>query len=74
MAKAYTASGQAASSLHAMTILQVYQAMVLQDLHEGDPDPELLQELRSATDYALRATKVTAQALERAVVQECLGC
>ncbi|KAL0177447.1 hypothetical protein M9458_026341, partial [Cirrhinus mrigala] len=43
-------------------------------LHEGVPDPELLQELRSATDYALRATKVTAQALGRVmstmVVQE----
>ncbi|KAL0152253.1 hypothetical protein M9458_051976 [Cirrhinus mrigala] len=40
-----------------MAILQVYQAKVLKDLHEGDPDPELLQELRSVTDYALRATK-----------------
>ncbi|KAI2660848.1 hypothetical protein H4Q32_008522 [Labeo rohita] len=71
---AYSASGQAASALHAMAILQVYQAKVLKDLHEGVPDPELVQELRSATDYALRATKVTAQALGRAmstmVVQE----
>ncbi|KAI2661120.1 ORF V: Enzymatic polyprotein [Labeo rohita] len=74
VAKAYSASGQAASALHAMAILQVYQAKVLKDLHEGVPDPELVQELRSATDYALRATKVTAQALGRAmstmVVQE----
>ncbi|KAI2643946.1 ORF V: Enzymatic polyprotein [Labeo rohita] len=74
VAKAYAASGQAASALHAMAILQVYQAKVLKDLHEGAPDPELLHELRSATDYALRATKVTAQALGRAmstmVVQE----
>ncbi|KAL0198643.1 hypothetical protein M9458_007183, partial [Cirrhinus mrigala] len=74
VAKAYAASGQAASALHAMAILQVYQAKVLKDLHEGVPDPELLHELRSATDYALRATKVTAQALGRAmstmVVQE----
>ncbi|KAL0195617.1 hypothetical protein M9458_009189, partial [Cirrhinus mrigala] len=74
VAKAYTASGQAASALHAMAILQMYQAKVLKDLHEGVPDPELLQELRSVTDYALRATKVTAQALGRAmstmVVQE----
>ncbi|KAL0149011.1 hypothetical protein M9458_055626 [Cirrhinus mrigala] len=74
VAKAYVASGQAASALHAMAILQVYQAKVLKDLHEGVPDPELLHELRSATDYALRATKVTAQALGRAmstmVVQE----
>ncbi|KAL0175185.1 hypothetical protein M9458_031153, partial [Cirrhinus mrigala] len=74
VAKAYMASGQAASVLHAMAILQVYQAKVLKDLHEGVPDPELLHELRSATDYALRATKVTAQALGRVmstmVVQE----
>ncbi|KAL0147528.1 hypothetical protein M9458_057156, partial [Cirrhinus mrigala] len=74
VAKAYVASGQAASALHAMAILQVYQAKVLKDLHEGVPDPELLHELRSATDYALQATKVTAQALGRAmstvVVQE----
>lgn len=32
-------------------------------LHEGSPDLEVMQELRSATDYALRATKVMAQAL-----------
>ncbi|KAI2653744.1 ORF V: Enzymatic polyprotein [Labeo rohita] len=71
---AFSASGQAASALHAMAILQVYQAKVLKDLHEGVPDPELVQELRSATDYALRATKVAAQALGKAmstmVVQE----
>ncbi|KAI2668937.1 ORF V: Enzymatic polyprotein [Labeo rohita] len=45
VAKAYSASGQAASALHAMAILQVYQAKVLKDLHEGVPDPELVQEL-----------------------------
>ncbi|KAL0148328.1 hypothetical protein M9458_056390, partial [Cirrhinus mrigala] len=53
--------------VHAMAILQVYQPKVLKDLHEGAPDPELLQELRSVTDYALRATKVTAQALGKAM-------
>ncbi|KAI2647677.1 Chitin synthase 3 [Labeo rohita] len=72
--KAYAASGQAVSALHTMAILQVYQAKILKDLHEGFLDPELLQELRSTTDYALRTTKVTAQALGRAmsnmVVQE----
>ncbi|KAL0152661.1 hypothetical protein M9458_052384, partial [Cirrhinus mrigala] len=74
VAKAYTASRQAASTLHAMPILQVYQAKVLKDLDEGVPNPELFQELRSVTDNVLRATKVTAQALGRAmstmVVQE----
>lgn len=36
VARAYTASGQAAFTLHAMAYLQVYQAKVLKDLHEGD--------------------------------------
>ncbi|KAI2661975.1 hypothetical protein H4Q32_007693 [Labeo rohita] len=45
VAKAYSASGQAASALHAMAILQVYQAKVLKDLHEGVPDPELERHL-----------------------------
>ncbi|KAI2645254.1 Gag-Pro-Pol polyprotein [Labeo rohita] len=65
----------AASALHAMAILQVYQAKALKELDKGSTDPEVLRELRSATDYAFRATKVTAQALGRAmstlVVQEC---
>ncbi|KAL0199601.1 hypothetical protein M9458_002788, partial [Cirrhinus mrigala] len=62
-AKAYGAAGQAASSLHAMAILQVYQAKALKQLHEGSSDSEVMQELHSATDFALRATKVTARAL-----------
>ncbi len=44
------------------------------DLHEGGHDPGVLSELRTATDLALRATKVTARSLGRAmstmVVQE----
>ncbi|KAL0162349.1 hypothetical protein M9458_041745, partial [Cirrhinus mrigala] len=66
-ARAYNASGQAASALHALAILQVYQAKALKEVDEGSTDPEVLRELRSATDYALRATKVTAQALGRAM-------
>ncbi len=62
-AKAYGAAGQAASALHAMALLQVHQAKALKQLHEGDADPGVLQELRTATDLALRATKVTARAL-----------
>ncbi len=73
-AKAYGAAGQAASALHAMAHLQVPQAKALKQLHEGDADPGVLQELRTATDLALRATKVTAQALGQTmstlVVQE----
>ncbi len=62
-AKAYSAAGQAASALHVMAILQVHQAKALKQVHEGSTDPGLMQELRSATDFALRATKVTARSL-----------
>ncbi len=58
MAKAYGAAGQAASTLHAMALLQVYQAKALKELHEGSSDPGLMQELRTATDLALQVTKV----------------
>ncbi|KAL0151729.1 hypothetical protein M9458_052955 [Cirrhinus mrigala] len=64
-AKAHSAAGQATSALHAMAILQ---------LHEGRPDKGVMQELRTATDFALRATKVTARSLGQVmatmVVQE----
>ncbi len=67
-------AGQAASALHAMAILQVHQAKALKQVHEGSTDPGLMQELRTATDFALRATKVTARSLGKAmstmVVQE----
>ncbi len=73
-AKSYSAAGQAASALHAMAILQVHQAKALKQVHEGTTDPGLMQELRTATDFALRATKVTARSLGKAmstmVVQE----
>ncbi len=71
---AYAACGEAASALHAMALLQVHQAKALRDLHEGGHDPGVLSELRTATDLVLRATKVTARCLGRAmstmVVQE----
>ncbi len=73
-AKAYGAAGQATSALHAMALLQVHQAKALKQLHEGGADPGVLQELRTATDLALRATKVTTRALGQTmstlVVQE----
>ncbi len=57
-----------------MALLQVHQAKALRDLHEGGHDLAVLHELRAAMDLALRATKVTAQSLGRAmstlVVQE----
>ncbi len=74
VAKAYSAAGQAASALHAMAILQVHQAKVIKQVHEGSTDPGLMQELRTATDFTLRVTKVTARSLGKAmstmVVQE----
>ncbi len=57
--RAYQACGEAASALHAMALLQVHQAKALRDLHEGGHDPQVLQELRAATDLALWATKVS---------------
>ncbi len=72
--KAYTACGKAASTLHAMALLQVYQARALKELHEGSSDPGVMQKLHTAMDLALRATKVTARSLGQAmstlVVQE----
>ncbi len=57
-----------------MAILQVHQAKALKQVHEGITDPGLMQELCSATAFALRATKVTARSLGKAmstmVVQE----
>ena len=57
-----------------MASLQVYQAKLLRQLHEGSADPGVLQEACNATDLALRATKVTARSLGQVmstlVVQE----
>ncbi len=52
-AKAYSAAGQTASVLHAMAFLQVHQAKALKQVHEGNTDLGLMQELRTATDFAL---------------------
>ncbi len=71
-AKAYGAAGQAASALHAMALLQVHQAKALKQLHEGDADPGVLQELRTATDLALRATKALNRAADELSRQHAL--
>ena len=65
--RAYSASGQAASALHTMAVLQVYQAKLLQSMDETGPDPEAFSDLRSAMDLALRATKATAQAIGKSM-------
>ncbi len=71
-AKAYSAAGQAASALHAMAILQVHQAKMLKQVHEGSTDAGLMQELHTATDFALRVTKARSlgKAMSTMVVQE----
>ncbi|KAI2662122.1 ORF V: Enzymatic polyprotein [Labeo rohita] len=72
--RTYHTAGQAATALHAMATLQVYQAKVLKHLHERGSDQGAMEELRAATDFALRATKVTAhslgQVMSTIVVQE----
>ncbi|KAI2663985.1 Intermediate filament protein ifa-2 [Labeo rohita] len=72
-AKAYGAAGQAAFALHAMAILQVFQAKTLKQLHEGISDSEAMQELRLVTDFALRAMKVTARTLGWPFRRHCRG-
>ncbi len=71
---AYRACGRRASALHAMALLQVHQAKALKTCTRVVTTLTVLHELRAATDLALRATKVTAQSLGRAmstlVVQE----
>lgn len=65
--KAYAASGEAISALHTMAVLQVFQAQLLKSLDEGGADPEAFKDLRAATDFALKATKKTAQAIGRSM-------
>ncbi|KAL0149369.1 hypothetical protein M9458_055407, partial [Cirrhinus mrigala] len=48
--RAYHAAGHAATALHAMATLQVYQAKALKYLHEGGLDQGAMQELCAATD------------------------
>ncbi|KAL0152775.1 hypothetical protein M9458_052498 [Cirrhinus mrigala] len=59
--RAYASAGQAASALHSMAVLQVFQAKLLTEMDKSALDPATLTELQSTTDLALRATKATAQ-------------
>ncbi|KAL0195700.1 hypothetical protein M9458_009272, partial [Cirrhinus mrigala] len=63
--RAYASAGQAASALHSMAVLQVFQAKLLAETDKSAPNTATLTELRSATDLALRTTKATAQAIGR---------
>ncbi len=60
--RAYSVAGQAASVLHSMAVLQVFQGKMLAN-EEAGLDSASLRNLRSTTDLALRATKATAQAI-----------
>ncbi|KAL0147015.1 hypothetical protein M9458_057539, partial [Cirrhinus mrigala] len=58
-----------------MVVLQVYQAKLLRGMDESGPDLTAFKDLRSTTNLALCATKMTAQAIGRSmaslVVLEC---
>ncbi len=45
--RSYASAGQAASALHSMAVLQVYQAKLLSAIDESEPDPATLRELRA---------------------------
>ncbi|KAL0154925.1 hypothetical protein M9458_049188, partial [Cirrhinus mrigala] len=61
--KAYISAGHAASALHTMAVLQVFQTRLLRSLDEEGPDPESLRKLRTAADLALAASKKVAQGI-----------
>ncbi len=63
---AYSAAGQAASVLHSMAVLQVFQAKMLAS-EEARPDAASLKDLRSTTNLDLRATRASAQAIGRSM-------
>ncbi|KAL0150943.1 hypothetical protein M9458_053755, partial [Cirrhinus mrigala] len=78
---AVAAPSEADAELSAMLLraaegigLEVPKAKALKELHEGSPDQAVMQELRAATDFALRVAKVTARSLGQVmstlVVQE----
>ncbi len=60
--RAFSAAGRAASALHSMAVLQVFQSKMLAN-EEAGLDSASLRDLRSMTDLALRTTKTTAQAI-----------
>ncbi len=48
--RVYASAGQAASPLHSMAVLQVFQAKLLRSMDESNPNPTAFNELRSASD------------------------
>ncbi len=65
--KAYSLAGDGASALHALAVLQVFQAKLLQSLEGGTFLTDVVNDLRKAMDFALMATKRAAQAIGQAM-------
>ncbi len=65
--KAYASDGEAASALHAMAVLQVFQAKLLKAVEGVALTAEATKDLRAAMDCALMATKRAAQAVGKAM-------
>lgn len=62
-----TPSSQAGSSLHTMSVLQVFQAKLLQDMDKSGLDSNAFTELRTAMYLTLCATKAITQAISKAI-------
>ncbi len=62
--RSYASAGQAASALHSMVVLQVYQAKLLSAVDESEPDPATLRRpsFASHQDYRPSHRKVYARA------------
>ncbi len=58
--KAYSLAGVGDSALHALAVLQVFKAKLLEG---GTFSTDVVNDLRKATDFALMATKRAAQAI-----------
>lgn len=58
---------------HTLSVLQVFQAKLLRNMDESGEDPGAFTDLRTATDLALSGTKVTTQAVGKAMASLCAG-
>lgn len=64
--KAYAADGEVASVLHAMAVLRVFQAKLLQMAEGGALTPDVINDLCAAMDFALMAMKHATHAIGKA--------
>ncbi len=71
--RAYSAAGQAASALHSVAVIQVFQSKMFAS-EEAGLDTASLRDLRSASDLALCTTKTTAQAIGHSVSSLIVEC